>query len=93
VEADAGAHADDEVAEGEGNDLNPMDGVVAEPEQAGDGASEGDADQEGIVDPLLESTAAKDNAPGRRDCYGLVQLGDSHCERSISLTVDIEHAH
>ena len=85
VKADPGAHADDEVAEDEGDDFDGVDGMGMEPEEAAYGTGEGDADQEGIGDFLLERATAGDNASRGCDRYGLVQLGDSHCERSISL--------
>ena len=55
VEADACAHADDEVAGDEGDDLDGVDGMGAEPEQAAEGAGEGDANEEGIGDSLFSA--------------------------------------
>ena len=66
VEADARAHADDEVAEDERDDLHDVDGVGAEPEDAGHGTGEGKADQKSVVDPLLECGATGNHA-GRPD--------------------------
>jgi hypothetical protein len=62
VEADTGAHADDEVAEDEGDNLDGVDGMGVEPEEAGHGTDVGDADEEGIVDFLLQSGPTGDNA-------------------------------
>jgi hypothetical protein len=87
VEADAGPHADDKVAEEEGNNFDGVDGMGVEPEEALHGTGEGDADEEGIDDFLLESAPASDNASWGCDHYRLVQPGDSQCERSISLSL------
>ena len=64
METDARTHSNDEVADEEGDDLDPVDWMGAEPEDRGDGAGEGQADQEGVVDALLESGTAR---PSRID--------------------------
>lgn len=64
VEADAGAHSNDKVADDEGDDLHDVDGVGAEPKDAAHGTNEWKADQERIVDPLLQSGAAGNHAGG-----------------------------
>ena len=84
VEADTGAHADDEIAEDEGDDFDGVDGMGAEPEEAANRTGEGDADQEGVGDFLFQSAPAEDNAQWCCDRYGLGQRGDCHCARSIS---------
>ena len=76
MEADARAHPDDEVAEDEGDHLHGVNGVRAKPEDAGHGAGERKADQEGIVDPLLESRTAGKDAAGLNDGDGLAGTGD-----------------
>ena len=59
MEADACAHADDEVADDEGDDLDGVDGMGVEPEQAAQGAGEGDANEEGIGDSLFAEQGAR----------------------------------
>jgi hypothetical protein len=62
VEADTGPHADNEVSDEEGDDLNPVEGMGAEPEDAGHGTGEGDTDENGVVDLLSQSGPPDDNA-------------------------------
>jgi len=62
VEADTGAHADNEVAEEEGDDFDDVNGMGAKPEKAGNGTGEGDANEEGVVDFLFEGGPTDDNA-------------------------------
>jgi hypothetical protein len=85
MEADARTHSNDEVANGEGDDLDPVDRVRAEPEDGGHGAGQGQADQEGVVDPLLESGTARNHADGLGDSSGLAGSGEGQVERSKSL--------
>ena len=68
VEADAGAHANDEVADEESDDFDGVDGMGAEPEKAGHGTGEGDADEESVVDFLFEGGAPGDNTARGCDC-------------------------
>ena len=85
MEADARTHSNDEVADDEGDHLDPVDGMVAEPEDAGHGAGEGQADQEGVVDPLFERGAAGNHAEGLANSGGLAGSGECQFERSKSL--------
>jgi hypothetical protein len=93
VKADTGPHPDNEVADEEGDDFHSMDGMGVEPEQAAHRTGEGDADENAIVDFLSQSGPPEDNAscrPGGNaswgdDRYALLQWGDRHCARSISL--------
>ncbi len=84
MEADSRAHADDEVADDESDDFDCVDGMGAEPEDAGHGAGKGDADEKGIVDLLPQSGPPGDDPQRGFEWYGLGQGGDSHCARSIS---------
>jgi hypothetical protein len=84
VEADAGPHADNEIAEDEGDDLDGVDAMGVEPEEAAHGTRERDADQEAIVDFLFQRTPTGNNASWGCDRYGLLQPGSRHCEPSIS---------
>ena len=84
MEADAGAHANDEVAEDEGDDFNGVDGMGAKPEQAAYGTGKGDADEEGVGDFLFEGGPTCDDASCGCDLYWLGPRGNSHCVRSIS---------
>jgi len=85
MEADARTHSNDEVADDEGDHLDPVDGMVAEPEDAGHRTGQGQADQEGVVDPLLESGTAGNHANGLGDSNGLAGSGEGQFERSKSL--------
>lgn len=85
MEADARAHSNDEVADDEGDDLDPVDRVVEEPEDGGHGTGERQADQEGVVDPLLESGTARNHAEGLANSGGLAGSGKGQFERSKSL--------
>jgi hypothetical protein len=85
VEADTGAHADDEVAEEEGDHFNNVNGMGVEPEEAGHGPDVGNADEEGIFDFLFESGPPGDNASWGCGRYWLGKWGDRHLARSIFL--------
>jgi len=82
MEADARTHSNDEVADDEGDHLDPVDGMVAEPEDRGHGTNQGQSDQEGVIDPLLERGAARDHADGLGDSGGLAGSGKGQVERS-----------
>jgi hypothetical protein len=84
VEADTGPHADDEIAEDEGDDFDGVNAMGMEPEEAAHGPDEGDADQQAIVDLLFQRAPTGNNASWGCDRYGLLQPGSSHCEPSIS---------
>jgi hypothetical protein len=81
----ARTHPDDEVADDKCDHLNPVNRVGPKPENTGDRPSERKADQEGIVDPLLESSTARNNAAGLSYCDGQAGPRDSQFKRSTSL--------
>src|SRR5579863_8964552 len=85
MEADARAHPDDEVAQDERHHFHDVDGVGAKPEDTGHGTRERKADQEGIVDSLLESHTPRKDATGLNNCGGLAGTGYRHSARSICL--------
>jgi len=72
MKANPGPHSDDEIPEDKRHDLDGVDGMVAEPEQAAHGTCKRNADQEGIGEFLPESSLAGDNASWKCDRNGLV---------------------
>lgn len=85
MKADARAHPHDEVADDEGDDLNGVDGVRAKPENAGHGTNEGKANQERVVNSLLESGTADQSAAWLDDNAGPAGTGDRQFARSNSV--------
>ena len=81
VEADARSHPNNEVPDSKRDNLNPVDGVCAKPEDARYRTGQGKADQESVIEPLLEASANGNHA-GRltRD----LQVFSGYCQGALS---------
>ncbi len=66
------------LADDEGDDLDSVDGMRAEPEDTGHGTGEGKTDEKRVVDPLLERGAAGDHAGRLNNGDGLARPGKCH---------------
>jgi hypothetical protein len=78
VKAYSGSHPYDEVADDECDHLHYVNGVDAKPENSGHGTYEGKADQERVVDSLLERSTTGKNAARLTYTGRLAGTGDRH---------------